>query len=126
MHVRISLILRAIWELLVYDMVSATIGFRGIEQRMKRVRSRERRPELEAAVCDAMLSAIAFYWKPVPCLQFAVATARLLRMYCASEAQVVIGYRPSPFFSHAWVEIAGRTVNDAVGYQRQLQVLTRL
>ncbi|MEI9974385.1 MAG: lasso peptide biosynthesis B2 protein [Ignavibacteriota bacterium] len=26
-------------------------------------------------------------------------------------AEVVIGYRPAPFFSHAWVEIGGRVAN---------------
>ena len=126
MSVRTKLIATAIWELIVYDLVSASSGFRGVERRMQRVRSRTSRPELETAICDAMLWAISLYWKPVPCLQFAVTTARLLRMYCAPEAEVVIGYRPSPFFSHAWVEIAGRTVNDSAGYRKQLHVLTRL
>jgi hypothetical protein len=38
----------------------------------------------------------------------------------------VIGYRPSPFFSHAWVEIDGRLVNDLPGYAEQLRVLHKL
>jgi hypothetical protein len=38
----------------------------------------------------------------------------------------VIGYRPSPFFSHAWVEVDGRIVNDSPVYQERLFVLERL
>jgi len=38
----------------------------------------------------------------------------------------VIGYRAAPFFSHAWVEVAGRVVNDSPIYQMRLQVLERL
>jgi hypothetical protein len=41
-------------------------------------------------------------------------------------AEVVIGYRAAPFFSHAWVEVAGRVVNDSPIYQMRLQVLERL
>ena len=121
-----TLIARAVWELIVYDLISAVFGFRGIERHMQRVRSRMRQPELETAICDAMTWAISLYWKPVPCLQLAVVTARLLRAYCAENAEVVIGYRPAPFFSHAWVEIAGRTVNDSASYQKQLHVLMRI
>jgi len=48
--------------------------------------------------------AACFYWKPVRCLQRSVAAMRLLRK-CGIDGRLVIGYRPSPFFSHAWVEV---------------------
>jgi hypothetical protein len=41
-------------------------------------------------------------------------------------AEVVIGYSAQPFFSHAWVEVAGRVANDSPTYQMRLQVLERL
>jgi hypothetical protein len=41
-------------------------------------------------------------------------------------AEMVIGYRPSPFFSHAWVEVNGSIVNDSPAYQEKLLVLERV
>ena len=41
-------------------------------------------------------------------------------------AQTVIGCRPLPFESHAWVEVEGQIVNDRPQYQRAFQVLDRL
>jgi hypothetical protein len=31
----------------------------------------------------------------------------------------------APFLAHAWVEVAGRVVNDSPTFQRRLQVLER-
>ena len=44
----------------------------------------------------------------------------------ATAAQMVIGCRPLPFESHAWVEVDGRVVNDRQEYQRAFRVLDRL
>jgi hypothetical protein len=52
-------------------------------------------------------------------------TARLLRRR-GFDAEVVIGCRPEPFFSHAWVELDGRVVNDSPVYREQLPALARL
>jgi hypothetical protein len=41
-------------------------------------------------------------------------------------AHLVIGCRPLPFESHAWVEVDGRVVNDLPQYQRTFIVLNRL
>jgi hypothetical protein len=78
--------------------------------------------EREAAICEAVELACCFYWKPMLCLPRAVCTMRLLRAH-GIAAHVVIGYRPAPFFSHAWVEVGGRVVNDSSSYKRQLRVL---
>jgi hypothetical protein len=77
---------------------------------------------MEKAICDAVLLATCFYWKPVLCLQRAVCTVRLLRRY-GIHARLVIGYRPSPFFSHAWVEVDGRVVYGSPAYQKRLMPL---
>jgi hypothetical protein len=112
------LVTRAFYELVRYDVINGLF----------RVRARSRtlghggRADLEAAICEAVELACCFYWKPVLCLQRSVAAMRLLRAY-GIGASVVIGYRPAPFFSHAWVEIEGRVVNDSAAYQRQLHVL---
>ncbi|HEV2863722.1 MAG TPA: lasso peptide biosynthesis B2 protein [Pyrinomonadaceae bacterium] len=78
--------------------------------------------ESEQAICDAVLLATCFYWKPVLCLQRAVCTVRLLRRH-GTPARLVIGYRPSPFFSHAWVEVDGRVVYGSPAYQKRLRLL---
>jgi hypothetical protein len=78
--------------------------------------------ELERSICEAVLLATCFHWKPVLCLQRSVCTTRLLRTH-GIEARVVIGYRSSPFFSHAWVEVDGRVVYGSPAYKRQLQPL---
>ena len=58
-------------------------------------------------------------------MQRSIVTARVMRRR-GIPAEVVIGYRPEPFFSHAWVEVAGRVVNDSSTYQCRLAVLERL
>jgi Transglutaminase-like superfamily len=123
----ILLMLRALWELARYDLVRVTRGFQrlyqGLEQ--QKIASSATRHVPEALVCDAVCLASCFYWKPVVCLQRSVVAARLLKKY-GIAAQLVIGYRPSPFFSHAWVEVDGRVVNDSPGYKQRLQVLSRV
>jgi hypothetical protein len=115
---------RVLWELARYDLLFSWRGMRGVRPRGARV------PpiggvELETAICEAVRSAVPFYWKPIRCLQRSIVTARLMRGH-GIAAEVVIGYRPTPFFSHAWVEVAGRVTNDSPIYQAKLQVLERL
>jgi hypothetical protein len=118
------LVFRALWELARYEATIALRGFGFIQRRLKRQRPAVRAvpPELQAAICDAVLLATCFYWKPVLCLQRYVCAVRLLRRY-GIAATLVIGYRPAPFFSHAWVEVNGRVVNSSAGYQKRMQVL---
>jgi hypothetical protein len=120
------LVVRAAWELAAYDVTTVLFGFRGIERRVQRVACRDCGNKPETEVCEALRWAASLYWKPVQCLQWAVVTALLLRRYCTQQAEIVIGYRPAPFFSHAWVEIKGRVLNDSPAYQKQLHVLTRM
>jgi hypothetical protein len=117
---------RALWELARYDLVRLTLGFqylyRGLER--QRIASPSGRSVTEAVICDAVSLAACFYVKPVLCLQRSIVAARLLRKHSIA-AQLVIGYRPAPFLSHAWVEVDGRVVNDSPGYKQRLQVLSR-
>jgi hypothetical protein len=116
----------ALWELVRYDALLAIGGF----ARVRRSLGCPARPvsasDIECRrIADAMGWAIAFYWKPVLCLQNAMVTARLLRRR-GIQAEVVIGCRPEPFFSHAWVEVGGRVVNDSPVYRQELPALARL
>jgi Transglutaminase-like superfamily len=124
---RALLMARVFLELLAYDLVMKIRGFSGANRWMRRRRcgrAARAREQVEAAVVRAVSSASSFYWKPVRCLQRSVVTARVLSHYGVS-ADVVIGYRPAPFFSHAWVEVKGRVANDLPGYRRQLLILER-
>lgn len=118
------LVLRALWELLRYDLVHAARGFQHLCRQLERQPVLAHpAPELpEKQVCDAVSLASCFYWKRVYCLQRSVAATRLLRR-SGIPGRVVIGYRPSPFFSHAWVEVNGRVVNDSAGYRERMHVL---
>jgi hypothetical protein len=117
-------VLRALCEIFRYEVILSSCGVGRILSQLKRqpVNTMPTSPELEEAICDAVHIATCFYWKPVLCLQRAVCTVRLLRRY-GIAAQLVIGYRPSPFFSHAWVEVDGRVVYGSSTYQKRLMPL---
>lgn len=115
---------RVMGELVRYDLLFAWRGMRGVRPRHAPARGAGG-VALEAAICEAVRSVAPFYWKPIRCLQRSMVTARLMRDH-GILAEVVIGYRAAPFFSHAWVEVAGRVVNDSPIYQMRLQVLERL
>lgn len=122
----LALVFRAFYEIVRYEVV---LSLRG----SGRILSQLRHPHpnlspisipsngaaLEKTICDAVLLATCFYWKPVLCLQRAVCTVRLLRRH-GIHGRLVIGYRPLPFFSHAWVEVDGRVLYGSAAYQKRL------
>jgi Transglutaminase-like superfamily len=118
------LVMRALWELTLYDLVNATLGFQRIHRQVakQRVAAHTFHAETDAVVCEAVSLAACFYYKPVRCLQRSAVATRLLRK-CGINGRLVIGYRPAPFFSHAWVEVDGRVVNDSPAYKDRLNVL---
>jgi Transglutaminase-like superfamily len=116
---RISLVVRALYELVRYEMALSLRGSGRILEQLRRQSITTRAGDHEQTICDAVLLATCFYFKPVLCLQRAVCTVRLLRKY-GIMARLVIGYRPSPFFSHAWVEVDGRVVYGSPAYQKRL------
>jgi hypothetical protein len=117
-------VFRALCELIRYEAIGRLRGFGHIQRQLSRqaVAGKPTTPELERAVCDAVLLATCLYFKPVLCLQRSVCAVRLLRMH-GVVARLVIGYRPAPFFSHAWVEVEGRIVNGSPAYQTRLRLL---
>src|ERR1700733_8038736 len=121
------LALRVFAELLRYEIAHKVGGFRSLHASVRSapVAPRSSAPKTLSRVCEAVSFVVCFYWKPVLCLQRAVVVTRLLRR-CGVNAELVIGYRPSPFFSHAWVEVDGRVVNDSPVYRERLLVLERL
>lgn len=118
------LVFKALFEITRYDVTVSSLGVGRILRQLRKqsVLLKPCTEELQKKVCDAVLLASCFYWKPVLCLQRAVCTARLLRKY-GIEARLAIGYRPAPFFSHAWVEVDGQVVYGSPAYQQRLQTL---
>ena len=118
---KIRLVFRALYEIARYEVVLSLLGSGRILSQLKRqsISIQSGSAELEKTICDAVLLATCFYWKPVLCLQRAVCTVRLLRRN-GIHARLVIGYRPSPFFSHAWVEVEGRVLYGSAAYQKRL------
>jgi hypothetical protein len=118
------LVFRALCELVRYEALLCLRGFGCIQRQLSRQSAAENlaSPDLERAICDAILLATCLYWKPVLCLQRSVCAVRLLRKH-GVMARLAIGYRPAPFFSHAWVEVDGRVVNGSSAYQKRLRLL---
>lgn len=120
------LIAAALWELLRYDIILRFCGFAKLHRGLARRAIKDTGfPECEAAVIEAVAVASCFYPRHVRCLQRSVVSARLLRRRGAN-ADVVIGYRSAPFFSHAWVEVNGKVVGDSPVYQRKMHILDRV
>lgn len=121
---KVGLVFRALYEIARYEVVLSLLGSGRILSQLRRqpISIRSCSAEVEKTICDAVLLATCFYWKPVLCLQRAVCTVRLLRRN-GIHARLVIGYRPSPFFSHAWVEVEGRVLYGSAAYQKRLMPL---
>jgi hypothetical protein len=121
----IGLTARALWTLVRYEVTLKICGFPGVARQLaaRRQPSRESQPGAIALVREAVTLACCFYYKPVVCLQKSVVTTLLLRQYHV-DCVLVIGYRLSPFLSHAWVETKDqRAINDSPAYRQQLRVL---
>lgn len=118
------LVIKALLEMVRYDAIVSSVGVGRILRQLRRehLPVKALSQQLQKAICDAVLLATCFYWKPVLCLQRSVCTARLLRRYGVA-ARVAIGFRPAPFFSHAWVEVDGKVVYGSAAYQQRLQPL---
>jgi hypothetical protein len=115
-------VVRSLYELARYETILRLCGSGRILQQLRAQSVKTQVNDHEQMICDAVLLATCFYWKPVLCLQRAVCTVRVLRRY-GILARLVIGYRPAPFFSHAWVEVDGRVVYGSPAYQKRLKPL---
>jgi hypothetical protein len=113
-----------LWELLRYDALFAWRGMAAVRPQPLHIHGTSGRAT-EAAICQALRALAPFYWKPIRCLQRSIVTARVMRDR-GIAAEVVIGYIPSPFASHAWVEVDGRIANDSAALKNRLLILERM
>lgn len=120
------LVLEALGGLVLFDLL-AWRGFARVHgfTRALPVARQARDPETVARVCRAVEEACVWYVKRAFCLQRSTVATWLLRRRGVA-AELVIGYRPMPVDSHAWVEVGGQVVNDRPQYQKFFHVLDRL
>jgi hypothetical protein len=119
------LTIHSLLELLRYDVAHRIFGYRLIHRSIVRKRDAATAGCAFDTALEAFNRALILYPKRVMCLQRSVALARVL-CGLGLQPRVVIGYRPRPFFGHAWVELDGAVVNDSVAYREQLLVLDRI
>lgn len=120
-----ALTIQAWLALALFDLMGLA-GFARVHQRVRRCRVRRRANGAGAEeIVWAVDEACVWYVKRALCLQRSVVATWLLRRH-GVPAELVIGYRPTPFESHAWVEVAGRVVNDRPQYQKHFAVLERV
>jgi Transglutaminase-like superfamily len=101
-------------------------GFARLHERVRRVRVNMRRsPATADEIVWAVEEACVWYPKRAACLQRSAIATALLRRH-GWPAELVIGCRPLPFESHAWVELDGRVLNDRPQYRTVFTVLDRL
>jgi hypothetical protein len=120
------LVLQAYAGLIEFDVYLLRGNFAALYQRVRnypRARQTEQ-PDTVERICAAMDLAAIWYWKPALCLQRSAATACLLKRY-GVPAKLVIGAQQMPFKAHAWVEVAGRVVNDRPYMPEIYRVLAR-
>jgi hypothetical protein len=118
---------QAYWELLRLEYFVLRKNFGGIQERVRTAQLQNPCPDeiaTEDQICQAIDVAAALYFKNVLCLQRSAATARLLKKY-GFRAEMVIGVQQLPFLAHAWVEVAGRVVNDKPYMAEIYSVLAR-
>ena len=120
------LVLRAYVLLLQFERFLARRDFEGLHEtvRLCRLGSGPIVPGTIQSTCKAVDLASMCYWKQVLCLQRSAVTACLLKRF-GVPAQMVIGVQPLPFKAHAWVEVAGRVVNDRAYVPEMYAVLDR-
>jgi hypothetical protein len=124
--VRFTVLVLHAWLLLARFDIARQAGFKRTCERLRKLPTDSRRSWASAEdVVSAVDEACVWYVKRAACLQRSVVATRLLRRH-GLRAEMVIGCRPLPFESHAWVEVGGLVVNDRPQYQRAFTVLDRV
>ena len=120
------LVSRAYLRLIEFDLYLARGSFRSLYEKVRSFPTSRvsTSPEVIQQTCAAVDEACIWYWKEVLCLQRSAATVCLLKSH-GIHAELIIGAQPLPFKAHAWVEVAGRVVNDKPYVREMYPVLDR-
>jgi hypothetical protein len=122
----VLLVFQGLMALVLFDLLSL-LGFKVVHAAVRRcpVVPRTAPDGTVARICGAVDEACVWYVKRAYCLQRSAVATWLLRGH-GVPARLVIGYRPVPIDSHAWVEVDGKVVNDRPQYQKFFRVLDTL
>jgi hypothetical protein len=113
------------WAGLAAFEIGRHAGFARMSAWLRRRRVARRTRATVDEIVWSVDEACVWYVKRALCLQRSMVGTWLLRRH-GIAAQMVIGCRPLPFESHAWIEVDGRVVNDLPQYPRAFTVLDRL
>lgn len=123
---RLAVLTMQAWMALAAFDIARPAGFARLCAWLHRRRPAPRRhPATAEEIVWSVDEACVWYVTRAACLQRSVVATWLLRRH-GIAAEMVIGCRPLPFESHAWVEVDGHVVNDLPQYQRAFIVLNRL
>jgi Transglutaminase-like superfamily len=120
------LFLRALLLLFSFDLLKLTCRFQTIHRVVKQwpVAEEVRRQCSIKDICSEVDRACVWYPKHAMCLQRSFVTTYLLRRN-GHAAQLVLGAQKLPFKAHAWVEIAGRAINERTNVKEHYAVWER-
>ena len=123
---RLLLLLQAFLGLIVYDCVLLIGRFRLVHRIVAswRVSPNQKEAECTDDITHAMNLSCVWYPREVLCLQRSAVTVCLLRSY-GIKAEMVTGAQQIPFAAHAWVEVAGRAVNERLNVHQRFTVWER-
>ncbi len=120
------LFFRAIFALFAYDVLSTFCRFETLYSMVKvwKVARKPADQDTIDQVCTAVNYACIWYPKQALCLQRSFVTTYLLRKH-GVPAHMVLGAQKLPFKAHAWVEVAGRAINERSNVQATYAVWDR-
>ncbi len=120
------LLFRALYALLLYDVLNTFSRFETVYLTVKRwsVTSGPADQGAIHRVCTGVNYACALYPKQALCLQRSFVTTYLLRKH-GIHALMVMGAQVLPFKAHAWVEVDGLAINERSDVQATYGVWDR-
>jgi hypothetical protein len=120
------LTLKAFFLLTIFHCYLIRRNFAALHRKVRRVPVAENLDPKHSIeeICQAVDLACIWYPKEVLCLQRSAVTVCLLRRH-GIAAQMVVGAALMPFRAHAWVEAAGRVVNDKTYVSSMYAILDR-
>jgi hypothetical protein len=121
-------VLKAFAALLFVDGMMRLAGYARLRESLSRCRVRRTSPSPDV-VAERVLAAVeraaVYYPRRTMCLQRSAVLTWLLRK-SGVPAELVIGCRHTPFYAHAWVEVAGQVVGDASRVRETYQEMERI
>lgn len=122
-HLRLHLLLEALVGLFAVHM-TGSFGYRFVYVLIGRwpLLGLSRPKRCIEEIVEAVTEAAVWFPTRTYCLYRSAVVTLMLRMR-GVPAKLVIGFRPVPLESHAWVEVEGAIVNDRPQYKKYFKVV---